>query len=162
LIFIFAILFFCLIFQHNLLLMPLKIIDHNSAEYKEMVKMRMQILRKPLGLSFSEEELDREKNDLLMGAFEEDELLGCCLLTQEGSGVVRLRQMAVQQGLQGKGVGRALMIYAENLARDRGFKKLTMHARDSAIGFYEKLGYKVVGEPFVEVNLPHHQMEKTL
>jgi predicted GNAT family N-acyltransferase len=37
-----------------------------------------------------------------------------------------------------------------------------MHARDSAIGFYEKFGYKVTGAPFTEVNLPHRLMEKQL
>ncbi|HRF26714.1 MAG TPA: GNAT family N-acetyltransferase [Ferruginibacter sp.] len=37
-----------------------------------------------------------------------------------------------------------------------------MHARDSAVGFYEKLGYKVIGEGFMEVNLPHHLMVKEL
>jgi predicted GNAT family N-acyltransferase len=97
-----------------------------------------------------------------MGAFEEDELLGCCLLTETDKQTVRLRQMAVQQGLQGKGIGKALMMYAENLARDRKYKKLTMHARDTALGFYEKLGYKIEGEPFSEVGLPHHVMAKDL
>jgi predicted GNAT family N-acyltransferase len=142
--------------------MALKIIDHGSAAYKKMVDMRFHILRKPLGLTFSTEELANEKTDLLMGAFEEDELLGCCLLTETDKQTVRLRQMAVQQGLQGKGIGKALMMYAENLARDRKYKKLTMHARDTALGFYEKLGYKIEGEPFSEVGLPHHVMAKDL
>ena len=39
-----------------------------------------------------------------------------------------------------------MMKFAEILARDKGYKKLVMHARETAIGFYEKLGYKVVGE----------------
>lgn len=142
--------------------MALKIIDHGSAAYKKMVEMRYQILRKPLGLSFSNEELEKEKTDLLIGAFEEDQLLGCCLLTEMDKQTVRLRQMAVQQGLQGKGIGKALMMYAENLARDRKYAKLTMHARDSAIGFYEKLGYKIEGGQFEEVSLSHHLMTKNL
>jgi predicted GNAT family N-acyltransferase len=37
-----------------------------------------------------------------------------------------------------------------------------MHARDTAIGFYEKYGYKVKGEQFIELNIPHHIMEKRL
>ncbi len=62
--------------------MPLKIIDHNSKEYKQMVDLRRQILRKPLGLEFSEEELAKEKDDMLIAAFEDDQMLGCCLLTE--------------------------------------------------------------------------------
>jgi predicted GNAT family N-acyltransferase len=54
------------------------------------------------------------------------------------------------------------MQFAENIARDRGFKKITMHARKTAIGFYEKLGYKPIGEQFEEVTIPHFIMEKML
>jgi N-acetylglutamate synthase-like GNAT family acetyltransferase len=97
-----------------------------------------------------------------MGAFEDDRLLGCCLLTPMDAGTIRLRQMAVPNSMQGKGVGRALMIFAENVARDLGYKKLCMHARKTAIGFYEKLGYSISGEEFLEVTIPHYIMEKPL
>ena len=142
--------------------MPLKIIDHGSKEYKQMIDLRHQVLRKPLGLEFTKEELEREKNDMLIAAYEDDHMLGCCILTETEPDKVRLRQMAVISGLQGKGIGRVLMQFAENLARDRGYKKLTMHARKAVIGFYEKLGYKVVGEEFEEVTIPHYVMEKAL
>jgi GNAT superfamily N-acetyltransferase len=143
--------------------MALKILYHGSKEYKQMVDLRMQILRKPLGLSFTPEELAREKDDILIGCFEDDDIMeGCCLLTKDGEKTVRLRQMAVTSGLQGKGIGRVLMNFAENIARDRGFKKISMHARKNAIGFYEKLGYKIVGNEFFEVTIPHYVMEKEL
>ena len=142
--------------------MPLKLIDHGSKEYRQMVDLRMQILRKPLGLSFTDEELEKEKNDVLIGAFEDDVMLGCCMLTKLDAQTVRLRQMAVKTGLQGKGIGRVLMQFAENLARDRGFTRLVMHARKTAAGFYEKLGYKVSGDEFVEVTIEHYIMEKLL
>lgn len=142
--------------------MALKIIDHGTREYQLMVKLREDILRKPLGLSFDAEELEQEKENLLIGAFEDGSILGCCMLVEENSGIVKLRQMAVLNALQGKGVGRALMQFAENLARDQGYKVLTMHARKHAIGFYEKMGYKVRGSEFLEVSIPHFEMEKEL
>src|ERR1700730_2647603 len=101
--------------------MALKIIDHGSKEYHQMVKLRIDMLRKPLGLKFDKEELDKEKDDVLMGAFEDDRILGCCLLTRVDDKTVRLRQMAVPNSLQGRGIGRALMIFAENIARDMGY-----------------------------------------
>ena len=142
--------------------MALRMIDHGTKEYQQMVNLRNEILRKPLGLSFDKEELDKEKDDILMGAFEDDKLLGCCLLTRMDVFTVRLRQMAVPNNMQGKGVGRALMIFAENIARDLGYKKLCMHARQTAVGFYQKLGYSISGEPFEEVTIPHYIMEKVL
>lgn len=57
--------------------MAIKILDHGSKDYQKMVEMRYNILRKPLGLTFSPEELAREKEDILIGCFEEDKLEGC-------------------------------------------------------------------------------------
>ena len=142
--------------------MALKIIDHGSTEYQQMVKLRDDILRKPLGLGFSPQELEEEKENMLIGAFEDESMLGCCMLVEENPTTVRLRQMAVLNDLQGKGIGRALMNFAENLARDRGYKILSMHARKNAIGFYEKMGYNVASEEFTEVTIPHFVMEKKL
>jgi predicted GNAT family N-acyltransferase len=142
--------------------MALKLIDHGSPEYYQMVQLRNDILRKPLGLSFDPSELEKEKDDILIAAFEDDKMLGCCMLINTEPGTVRLRQMAVLNNLQGKGIGRALMQFAENIARDRGFRRITMHARKTATGFYEKLGYTVYGEEFEEVTLPHVVMEKKL
>lgn len=142
--------------------MALKIIDHGTPEYRQMVKLRDDILRKPLGLCFTAEELETEKDNMLIAAFEDDRILGCCMLLEEQPGVIRLRQMAVLNDLQGKGIGRALMNFAENLARDSGYSVLRMHARVNAVGFYEKVGYKIKGEPFIEVTIPHYVMEKIL
>ncbi len=142
--------------------MALKIIDHNTPQYKDMIQLRDEILRKPLGLVFSAEELEKEKDNLLIGAYEEDIMLGCCMLVEEGADTVRLRQMAVLNDLQGRGIGKALMNFAENLARDRGYKRITMHARKNSVGFYEKMGYKLIGTEFEEITIPHFVMEKKL
>lgn len=142
--------------------MALKLIDHGSKEYQAMVDLRRAILRKPLGIDFDPKELARENEDILIGCFEDEKLEGCCLLTKVDDKTVRLRQMAVLSGLQGKGFGRVLMQFAENIARDRGYHKISMHARKTAVGFYEKLGYKVTSEEFEEISIPHYIMEKEL
>jgi GNAT superfamily N-acetyltransferase len=142
--------------------MALKIIDHGTADYLQMVDLRLQLLRKPLGLSFAPEELEKEKSDILLGCFEEDKLEACCILTEVDPTTVRLRQMAVGAALQGKGIGRVLMNFAENIARDRKYSRLTMHARKSAVGFYEKSGYRICSDEFTEVTIPHFVMEKEL
>jgi predicted GNAT family N-acyltransferase len=142
--------------------MAIKIIDYNSKEYEQMVNLRMQLLRQPLGLTFDKNELEREQEDILIAAFEEDLILGCCLLTKTAPKTVKLRQMAVLGNLQGKGIGRQMMQFAENVASDYGNNKITMHARKDALGFYEKLGYHKQGDEFMEVTLPHYEMEKNL
>jgi N-acetylglutamate synthase-like GNAT family acetyltransferase len=142
--------------------MPIKQIDHGTKEYDQMVQLRYEILRKPLKLFFEKEELEKEKEDILIGAYEEDKILGCCMLKKIDADTVRLRQMAVANNLQGKGIGASMMNFAENVAREAGYKKIRMHARKTAIGFYEKLGYRVIGNEFLEVSIPHYVMEKRL
>jgi predicted GNAT family N-acyltransferase len=142
--------------------MALKIIDYGTTEYKQVLKLRDEVLRKPLGLAFSEGELEEERNHMHMAAYEDDRMLGCCMLVKEDPETVRLRQMAVVNDVQGKGIGRALMQFAENLARDRGYKRITMHARKNAVGFYERMGYKKIGEEFEEITIPHIVMETAL
>lgn len=142
--------------------MALKIIDHGTEEYQKVLDLRDAVLRRPLGLSFSPDEIEKEKNNLHIAAYEDDQMLGCCMLVEENPQSVRLRQMAVLNDLQGKGIGKALMQFAENLARDRGYKQITMHARKNALGFYEKMGYKKLGDEFNEITIPHYVMEKKL
>jgi len=142
--------------------MALKIIDHGTPEYRQMIKLRDDLLRKPLGLSFTNEELEKEKENMLIGAFDDDDILGCCMLVEQDPTTVRLRQMAVLNDLQGKGIGKALTIFAENIARDHGYKIMNMHARKNVVGFYEKMGYQVIGDEFIEITIPHYVMEKEL
>jgi len=60
--------------------MALRMIDHGTKEYQQMVHLRNEILRKPIGLILDKAELEQEKDDILMGAFEDDRLLvaACC------------------------------------------------------------------------------------
>jgi predicted GNAT family N-acyltransferase len=59
--------------------------------------------------------------------------------------------------------GRPLLVdYAERFARARGWRRITMHARESTVPFYERLGYRKLGERFIEVTIPHFIMEKAL
>jgi predicted GNAT family N-acyltransferase len=55
-----------------------------------------------------------------------------------------------------------LLYFAENVARDRGFRELVMHARMTAVGFYKRQGYQFSGPEFEEVTIPHVRMYKAL
>ena len=88
-----------------------------------MVQLRNDILRKPWVLLFTPEELEKEKEEILIGAFEEEKMLGCCMLIKGDPGSVRFRQMAVLNNLQGKGIGRALMHVCRKYCPRPGFSE---------------------------------------
>ena len=139
-----------------------RIIEFGSCDYQAMIALRDKILRKPLGLTFSPEYLQQEINDVLIGYFDGDTILGCCILSPSSETTVQLRQMAVDDSLQGQGTGSKLLAFAETQARTAGFTELMMHARKEAVPFYTKNGYAVRGEEFVEVGIPHYEMYKVL
>ena len=68
----------------------------------------------------------------------------------------QLRGMAVEPSLQGSGAGRLLVDAAADRLRARGFDVLWANGRDSALGFYRRLGWEVAGEGFVTDGVPHH------
>jgi GNAT superfamily N-acetyltransferase len=77
---------------------------------------------------------------------------------------VQLRGMAVDPDRQGQGIGRLLLDAAVERLRSAGVTRLWCNARDVAVPFYERLGWRVTGEGFFheESGLPHHPMELLL
>jgi predicted GNAT family N-acyltransferase len=143
--------------------LTVRLVPHGSAEYEETVALRDDILRKPLGLQFTPELLGAESSDLHLACYNESGMLvGCLILTPAGDGVVKMRQVAVAGEMQGEGIGRAMVERSEEIARERGFREMTLHARESAVPFYERLGYDRIGERFEEVTIPHWAMRKGL
>ncbi len=125
-------------------------------------RLRFRELRLPLGMAFGEEYVAGEESALHLVAVLQEEVVACLLFRREESGEGRLFQMAVAAPWQRSGLGRALLREMEaRLARD-GVTSLKLHARHYAITFYEGLGYRAQGEPFMEVGLPHRLMRKEL
>ena len=138
-------------------------IEFGTPEYDAAVQLRYEVLRRPLGLEFSPEQLANEYDQHHLAAFDRHgELIGYLNLTPVDSDILKMRQVAVSPAWQGKGVGQALVAASEELARKEGFSTLTLHARETAVPFYQKMQYKTVGERFEEVSIPHFCMEKSL
>ncbi len=137
-------------------------IRHGSPEYWETVQLRRRILRTPLGLDFDAEDLAKEVRDLHIAGFELAHLVGCLVLTPQSTEAIKMRQVAVDDQIQGKGIGTQLVLHSERVARDRGYKRMVLHARTTAVPFYERLKYVIEGDEFEEVSIPHRQMVKEL
>jgi predicted GNAT family N-acyltransferase len=135
---------------------------HGSAAYDASVALRNEVLRRPLGLELTNGELEQERSDYHLVCQSGGKLVGCLVLVPQSNNEVKMRQVAVSPRAQGQGIGRALTQFAEDFARQRGFARVTLHARATAVPFYEKLGYEQVGEQFEEVTIPHWSMQKKL
>lgn len=77
-------------------------------------------------------------------------------------GTSKIGRMAVDRTLRGGRLGRDVLQALTETARERGDAEVVLHAQRSAEGFYARLGYTVLGEPFEEANIPHVTMFKRL
>jgi N-acetylglutamate synthase-like GNAT family acetyltransferase len=137
-------------------------IDYGSAEYQAEVELRYRILRQPLGLEFTSEQLAQEAFDKHIGAFEDGRLVGCLFLSPQENNTLKMRQVAVHPDLQGRGIGKQLVYFSETYARESGFAEIHLRARETAVKFYLSLGYELEGSPLTEVGLPHRVMRKRI
>ena len=140
----------------------LRFIGLDAPEYAQELDLRWRILRKPLGFERQAVQFPFEAESLHLVAFDGGQVVGCVLFHPDGSGTGRLFQMAVEPERQGTGLGTRLVRALEEELVRRGFREVTLHARDTAVGFYARLGYAPVGPPYVEVGIPHQNMRRLL
>jgi predicted GNAT family N-acyltransferase len=136
--------------------MTFREVSYGSPEYLAAVELRRRVLRVPLGLDFSSEELASEANQRHF-VLEEDGDVLATLTYVAYEGGFKMRQVAVSPDRQGRGLGKRLVLDSESAVQP---EEITLHARVTAVPFYERLGYEVLGEPFEEVGIPHHKMGK--
>jgi predicted GNAT family N-acyltransferase len=142
--------------------MDIRIIEPLSEEYRQSLELRDNILRKPLGLSLFNENLDNEVNYIHIGVFLDCQIIGILILTPLSPDTVKMRQVAVREDFQGKGIGTRMVRFAEEIAKKQGFKRIVLNARKTAVPFYRKLFYDILSDEFTEVGIPHYKMSKNL
>jgi len=141
----------------------LTVVPFGGAGYDATKILRETVLRVPLGLCLSEKDVEGEAAQIHIVACDASGVvLGVVLLKPISGNTVKLRQMAVSAEVQGAGLGRKLVAFAEETAKERGFREIETHARLTALGFYGKLGYMAHGEPFTEVTVQTIRMTKAL
>jgi ribosomal protein S18 acetylase RimI-like enzyme len=134
----------------------------DSSEYQTALRLREAVLRKPLGLAFTAEELADEPACFHLGAFQEERLIAVLLLKPLGPNELKMRQVAVAPEFQHLGIGSRLVGFAEQFASKRGYRAIRAHARETAAEFYRKAGYTISSERFLENTIPHQLATKRL
>lgn len=137
----------------------IKLITYGSKEYTDELALRDEVLRRPLGLCIKNDDLSAEGGDFHIGGFANNRLCGVVVLTPTATpGDIKMRQVAVHPALRGRGCGALMARFAQRLAAEQGFRRIVLHARKTAVPFYEKLGYHTQGGEFIEVTIPHRAM----
>jgi len=134
----------------------------NSDDYRSELELRDKVLRKPLGMNLYAENLEADKNDVHIGAFINNRIVGVLILTILNSNKLKMRQVAVDEDFRAMKIGTGMVRFAEEYSKEKGFSIMSLNARKTAVAFYEKLGYAKMSREFLEINIPHYKMSKSL
>ena len=132
-------------------------------EFEQYYHLRWKILRQPWGEPVGSERDELEGESIHVMVVEDSVVLGVgrghLNFVDEG----QIRYMAVEENQQGKGIGERILMELEKRLHLRQARYIVLNARESAVGFYEKFGYKVVEKGhtlFGEVQ--HFRMRKRI
>jgi predicted GNAT family N-acyltransferase len=132
---------------------------------ERIIDLRWRVLRAGLPRQTAMFTGDESAAALHVAALRGSSVVGCATLHQsqwEGAAAWQLRGMAVEAELRGSGVGRRLLQGIDALLIQRQQTlRLWCNAREVAVGFYLRMGWKVVSERFViETAGPHFKMSR--
>ncbi|AYW45487.1 GNAT family N-acetyltransferase [Tetragenococcus koreensis] len=145
--------------------MIIKEIQYGTQEYQQTLDLRDKVMRLPLGLSIYDEDLYKEKDTYLLGAFDDEQLLGVGVVTQtENIDTLKVDYLCVDTVIQNKHIGTKLLQAIEEYALLIGKNSIVLEARITAEPFYRRLSYSSSGEKFTKAHVPieHILMNKQL
>ncbi|MFX1294047.1 MAG: GNAT family N-acetyltransferase [Promethearchaeota archaeon] len=128
-------------------------------EFESMYDLRWKILRKPWNQPKDSKKSQSEANTTHFIALINDKIIGTARLHKISEKIGQIKYLAVEKFYRKKGVGYALMESIHITARNQFLKYLILNARETAIKFFEKLGYQVIEDgPLLFGEIKHKKM----
>jgi predicted GNAT family N-acyltransferase len=133
----------------------------SSSEVDEALELRRRVFVGQQGVTLEADRDGLDPSALHIVAVDDGRVVGTCRLVFDER-LARLGRMAVEPDRRGRGLGRAILALAEAEARAAGAERIRLHAQLAARSLYERGGFDVKGEEFMEEGIPHLTMEKPL
>lgn len=130
--------------------------------YTETYPIRQVVLRpnRPLETCFFDG--DSLTTTYHFGAFQNENLAGIISAFKnkhssfEEKNQYQIRGMAVLPEFQKYGLGKQLVLHTEEFLKQQKTELIWFNAREEAVGFYQKLGYKIIGKAFMIADVGIH------
>jgi N-acetylglutamate synthase-like GNAT family acetyltransferase len=132
-------------------------------DFEKYFTLRWEVLRKPWKAPRGSEKAEDDDAAFHALLLHEGLAIGVCRLNLNSQTEGQIRYMAIHPAHQGQGLGLRLLSYHEHLARQMGLRTLMLHAREKAVSFYQRAGYRVIEKSHVLFGeIQHYKMEKDL
>lgn len=106
-----------------------------------------------------EMEMEEDSLGYHFGAFMDNQLVGVVSLFQNGDDF-QFRKFAVDESVQGKGIGKTMLQHLIDFATREDCKRLWCNARVAAIGFYLKYGFEHTNQFFSKNGFDYEILER--
>ena len=141
-------------------------VGHDWERFGEVLELSYEVLYGPFGVERGAEWYHpAHGSEFCVAVAGDGRLLGTArLLPAPGDVSRQVRQVVVVPDARCGGVGRALMAAIEEMALTEAAEELWLQSRESAVGFYKRLGYACDGDRFISdlTGIPHRTMRKRL
>ena len=132
-------------------------------EFKQYYELRYRILRAPWGEPEGSELDDIEDRCFHIMAVDNGNIIGIGRLQYNSADEAQIRYMAVEKQYEGNGIGRMIVNALEQQAKNKNINTVMLDAREPAVGFYEKLGYRIAEKSYVLFDeIQHYRMTKRI
>ena len=99
----------------------------------------------------------------VMAVNDNNKIIGVARLQFNSNNEAQIRYMAIDNSFQRQGIGRELVKTLEQYAKKTNHKNIVLDAREAAVTFYKKLGYKVINKSYLLFDeIQHFRMTKIL
>ena len=144
----------------------MKIIEPStSEEFKKYYNLRYEVLRKPWLQPKGSERDDGDETSLHRMIIDNPNGKAVAVGRLQFNTIeeAQIRYMAVSDDYQGMGYGSKIVKTLNNIAREKGSRKIILQSRENAVKFYEKNGYKIIEKSYLLFDeIQHWLMEKEL
>ena len=136
--------------------------DLESDIYKQALAIRREVFVDEQGVSLEEEidDLEDQTNHIVL--FRQEDPIAVARIYDLGGSVYKVQRVATLKKYRGQGFGAKLMHEIELKISELGGHQITLGGQNTALPFYEKLGYTVQGDEFMDAGIPHHTMVKNI
>jgi len=141
----------------------------SDSDFKDYYHFRWSLLRQPWQ-QIEGSEIDAIENQCfhIMAVTHDEKIVGVGRLQFNSINESQIRYMAVEKPFEGQGIGRLIIQALETRALENHLDEMTsqtviLDARENAVGFYKKMGYRIQHKSHLLYNtIQHFRMSKTL
>lgn len=130
----------------------------DSQIYADAIAVRKEVFVKEQGISVADE-LENEAGPLYFVGYKDSIPVCTARVFEEENGIFHIQRVAVKKEYRRQGLAKKLLLEVEKSVLA---KKLTLNSQETAVPFYEALGYKITSSSFLDVGIVHYRMDKVI